>query len=166
MRREITMAAKIVALLLGSASLSTAQAQSDDAVKDDLREVEACLERVNERKGTPIACIGRMSARCMDRPGGSSTKGMRICTDRETEAWDQVLNRNYKKVRRQVPGAAAKKLQEIQRAWITWRNEKCGFGYTLFEGGTLAGVAVGQCVMKTTAIRAFELGELVGATRN
>ena len=166
MRREMIVGATIVALQLGLGLLTAAQAQSDDALQGDLRGIEVCLKRVAERKGTSFACIGRLSARCMDRPGGSSTMGMRVCTDRESDAWDALLNRNYKKARRQVPAAAAKKLQEIQRAWITWRNEKCDLGYTLFEGGTLAGVVAGECVMKSTAIRAIELGELVGVTRN
>lgn len=153
----------IFAMLL---SVAATQAQTGGAEARDLRRVEACLARMAKRKGSPYGCIGQISKACMEQPGGYSTLGMKVCTDRETDAWDRLLNRNYQLLRKKFPEAAAEKLKEIQRAWIEWKGTKCELGYVLFEGGTLAGVVAGSCVMETTAIRAIELGNESKAADN
>lgn len=159
------------ALLFASHAASNAQsreasnAQSREAIVD-ARRINNCLTRVAERKASTYACIGRVAKVCMKRDGGDTTAGMKQCLARENRAWDRMLNRDYHRLRAKLSDEGAKSLQSIQRAWIAWRDQKCEFGYVVYEGGTLAGVVAGNCVMNTTAIRAIELHEALRAVNN
>ena len=47
-------------------------------------------------------------------------------------------------------------LQQVQRAWIKYRDANCGF-YDDPDGGSLARVSANDCMMATTTRRAREL---------
>jgi uncharacterized protein YecT (DUF1311 family) len=48
-------------------------------------------------------------------------------------------------------------LREMQRAWIPFRDARCGFEMSLWGGGTGGGPAYAECLMIVTAEQALYL---------
>lgn len=92
---------------------------------------------------------------CMDSSGGV-TVDMLNCIGAETSLQDKRLNNNYKKLMIQLSPERKKELQEVQRAWIKYRDANCNF-YADPDGGTMATVSSSDCFMSSTAARAKEL---------
>lgn len=130
------------------------------AVAEDAGTISACLEaeRAADREGH--SCIGRISKPCMEEPGGETTAGMKMCTNDEVEAWDAQLNAEYQRLLAMLQGKSAEKMRKAQRAWITMRDGDCSLPYQTFEGGTIAGVIAGNCLLDHTATRALQLYDL------
>lgn len=131
--------------------------------------LEACLE-VSE---FPENCIGEAAELCVNStPGGYSTVAMGGCLNAEAIYWDGRLNAAYKKVRAQaksndkdrMEGAPSEEiaLRDMQRAWIKYRDDKCGYAASLWGGGTGAGPAHASCVMTETGRQALFLEAHIG----
>ena len=123
----------------------------------DITPVEACI-----RAGGAETCAGKAAALCMERTvGGQSTLGMSGCTDRELGHWDGWLNIVYQQLYATLaardanaPSYAPKEaeaLREMQRAWIAFRDAKCGYEASQWGGGTGAGPASVSCHLQETA---------------
>jgi len=136
----------------------------------DIAPVVACIEA-----GGGEACAGKAAERCIEAtPGGYTTVGMTGCTDREREVWDGWLNTVYQQLYArlaaqdaQAPSYApdqAPALREMQRAWIAFRDAKCGYEASQWGGGTGAGPAAVNCHLHATArqmlyLQTSKLGE-------
>ncbi len=128
------------------------------------RASEACLAGAPD-PAARLACAGRSAARCMaDTPGGESTVGMGGCLSRELDLWDARLNAVYGQLMDEARRAdadnaeygghapsQAEALRDMQRAWIPFRDAKCAHARSLWGGGTGAGPAGVDCLMRTTA---------------
>lgn len=132
-------------------------------------QTEACLAQAGDGVERQV-CIGLSASACINTPDGYTTVGMSTCLGRELEYWDGRLNAAYGALREIEEagdaemaelGSAAPKmapaLQEMQRAWIAFRDASCFYEVTQWGGGTGAGPAANQCAMKLTALQAFEL---------
>lgn len=120
----------------------------------------------------PMDCVGLTVRECTERPGGDTTVGMVDCITTETDAWDAILNDEYKATMEQLRDADATgdiaapdltrvaTLREAQRAWIAFRDAECRAQYALWGGGTLRQVVGANCVMSETAERAIELRQM------
>ncbi|MDU8929016.1 lysozyme inhibitor LprI family protein [Alisedimentitalea sp. MJ-SS2] len=121
------------------------------------------------------ACVGLAADSCMNNtPGGSSTVGMGGCLSKELDWWDVRLNEVYGQLMAKSRAndeemasmgshlpTQAPALRDMQRAWITFRDNKCAYEATLWQGGTGAGPAYAGCLMNTTAEQVFFLEEAV-----
>jgi uncharacterized protein YecT (DUF1311 family) len=162
-------------LVLAAAALSAAQA-ADTVAVEDRAAIETCLATAR-REGTPREkCIGIVSGACIDKPGGNSTVGMKDCTGREIDVWDERLNSAYRKLisgslgrldtQRAGPGGKIRKvkgadiLRDAQRAWIAARERKCDAAALPMEGGTGAGLLSTSCYLDETARQALWLEDL------
>ena len=96
---------------------------------------------------------------CMDRSQGV-TVNMHDCIAAETKRQDDRLNRAYKKLMAQLTPERKKRLKAAQLAWIKFRDENCSF-YADPDGGTMAGLAAGDCYLSATASRAKELEDMM-----
>jgi uncharacterized protein YecT (DUF1311 family) len=107
-------------------------------------------------------------------PDGQTTAGMVGCLDRERAQWDAWLNIVYQQLHAQlaaqdaaIASAAPKEahaLQGMQRAWIAFRDAKCGYEAAQWGGGTGAGPAAVRCHLHETArqmlyLQSSRLGE-------
>jgi uncharacterized protein YecT (DUF1311 family) len=92
---------------------------------------------------------------CMD-PSSGTTATMLACMSAETRRQDARLNQAYKAVMAQLSEVRQKELRDAQRAWLKFREANCRF-YADPEGGTIATVNAGDCLMSATAARAREL---------
>lgn len=107
--------------------------------------VDQCLAT-----GQTEACIGLSAQACQrSTPGGESTVGMVGCLDRETSYWDGALNYYYQDLRKRDPDRAGS-LQEVQRAWIAFRDATCGYEADAYSGGTIVGIIAADCYLRMT----------------
>jgi uncharacterized protein YecT (DUF1311 family) len=135
---------------------------NDQPTANERRAITSCIDRSVRNNRPHLRCIGAVSRPCINKPGNSSTVGMKLCLNREASVWDQLLNENYQNIRKSITPKGAKLLTGIQRTWIKWRAAKCSLGYARHEGGTLAGVVANDCYASTTALRAIEFPQALG----
>lgn len=95
---------------------------------------------------------------CMEKSDGV-TAAMVECITAEYKQQDTRLNQAYKALAKDLSAARKKQLQEVQRAWLKFRDANCAF-YDDPDGGTLARVLSNECMMTLTAQRAKELETL------
>lgn len=148
----------IPALLLLIAASAPAYTQQHDEAEGGwvgfVEGIEACLANKKPLLKHGYACIGQFSEACLKHAENQTTTGMERCYLDEFKAWDVLLNRYYKN---SPKGAANNELQQIQRAWIVYRDRKCAYFQVHYAGGSMARWLGAQCVMDTTARRAIEL---------
>ena len=89
---------------------------------------------------------------CMQKD--SSTAGMIQCIDAEFAIQDKLLNQNYKKAMSVLNDENKKKLKDIQRKWVAYKEAKCAF-YP--PQGTIYLVIAADCYLQMTKERAAEL---------
>ncbi|MFV2034695.1 MAG: lysozyme inhibitor LprI family protein, partial [Halocynthiibacter sp.] len=157
----------IVAMALLPASLARAQELMFSSAI-----AETCLADpgVTDR-GDFTSCIGIAAEACMEATeGGWSTIGMNACMAAERVYWDDKLNAMYRTLLKSdaaedaeavrigltVP-ARAPALRDMQRAWITYRDERCEYVGTQWAGGTGASSATINCLMVQTGEQAIYL---------
>jgi uncharacterized protein YecT (DUF1311 family) len=154
---------KRIAIALGILLLTSAAAQAQAEFEPTSAEratIAACLERT---AGEPelkqmSECIGLIDDSCADAPG-ANTFTIVACHMREQKIWDEHLNDWYGEAQRRLkdrPGPAAA-LKDAQRVWIQFRDAKCNYWEKLYEGGTFASVATGDCMRVETGRRALEM---------
>ncbi len=132
----------------------SAAGAAEPPVAADVVLVEACLEK--NRAAGPHRdglCLELIAGPCQARPGGETTRGMVMCIQRELAVWDELLNRYYFALIRQLDKPAMAALRQAQRAWIPFRNKTCAFPPALYQGGTIGGPLAAQCLMEETARR-------------
>ncbi|MCO4848720.1 MAG: DUF1311 domain-containing protein [Yoonia sp.] len=116
------------------------------------------------------ACIGIITAQCIEGPGGQTTAGMASCAFSEAEGWDVLLNREYQAARAVARGmdaddmvdfpvyaVRADKLLAAQRAWIAFRDANCASDYAVWGAGTMRQIMGASCHLQMTAERAIAL---------
>lgn len=110
-------------------------------------------------------CIGQAASRCMSlSPGGDTTYGMNGCLALELDWWDTKLNAEYKRLMSEVTDfdneagfSISDGLRDMQRAWIGYRDAKCGFEAAQYGTGTLGSTITYDCLMQMTAEQALYL---------
>jgi len=131
----------------------------------DPQTVRACFETTGPGMVQP-PCVGFAAQTCQAQPGGQTTLGISACLQGETQAWDDLLNAQYKGARAQMLAqggpALADQLLEAQRAWIAFRDADCGLEYSIWGDGSMRVIAAAQCQLRKTAQRVFELRALGG----
>ena len=95
---------------------------------------------------------------CINHSEGITAR-MRECNHRELTRLDTQLNRAYQDALHTLPSAKHSKLRSVQRAWIAYRDAKCGFEYSR-TGGTIDGLNGDSCQIEMTARRTKELNDL------
>jgi uncharacterized protein YecT (DUF1311 family) len=122
--------------------------------------IAACIERsAGESELKQMSeCIGLIADPCPDAPG-ANTFTIVACQAREQTIWDEHLNAWYGDAHSRLKDrpAAATALKEAQRTWMQFRDAKCGYWEKLYEGGTFASVAAGNCMRVETGRRALEM---------
>jgi uncharacterized protein YecT (DUF1311 family) len=156
--RMIRIASALTGLLVASApALAQAEFEPTSAERATIAE---CIERTaGESELKQMGdCIGLIADPCPDAPG-ANTFTIVACHMREQKIWDERLNASYAEAQARLkdrPGPATA-LKDAQRAWIQFRDAKCDYWEKLYEGGTFASVAAGDCMGVETGRRAIEM---------
>ncbi|MNV50491.1 hypothetical protein D3C71_1425050 [compost metagenome] len=95
---------------------------------------------------------------CIDDSGGVTVEILN-CIAAEFGVQDARLNGAYKRLGSTLTPSRKTQLTSAQRLWVQYRDANCDF-YADPEGGTLAGIASNDCVLRETAERAKELETL------
>lgn len=148
----------IVTALLLFGALSPALAQQRDEEEAGwvgfVEGLDTCLAEKRPLLTRGYECIGRFSNACLKHAENQTTVGMERCYLDEYRAWDVLLNRHF---RDRPKGDRGSEMQQIQRAWITYRDRKCAYFHLHYAGGSMARWLGAQCMADTTARRAIEL---------
>ncbi len=139
--------------------------------------LRACYDAADTIEGKN-ACLWQMSNRCMDETqGGYSTLGQAQCMAAESDAWDALLNEEYRfamdsarsldETDADTPEFAvrADTLREAQRAWIPYRDANCTAAYAKWGMGSMRQIEGVSCLMRMTAQRTVELWALYETMR-
>ncbi|MEZ5734047.1 MAG: lysozyme inhibitor LprI family protein [Paracoccaceae bacterium] len=153
---------KVTAKLFSAALLILPTILSAQTAVLDRSQVHACFASTPNGSVDPD-CIGAASNTCQAvTPGGGTTIGAATCVQAETQAWDEILNREYKATRSlfaDEPGLADQ-LLAAQRAWLAFRDAECAFVYAMWMDGTMRTIAASNCVLDLTARRSLELRDM------
>lgn len=151
--------------------LGSAPVQAQDLVFS-MQATDSCLMAGTD---SDMSCIGASAQMCMQQTaGGNSTVGMGGCLDAERSQWDARLNDQYQQLMTKEKaedaemteiGSSAPKqapaLRDMQRAWISYRDERCTFVAAQWGGGTGAGPAAIDCHMHVTGQQALFLQQML-----
>ena len=78
------------------------------------------------------------------------------CYQIEGSIWDDLLNRNYKRLLDTLDDEQTSKARAMQRAWIAYRNTTCQFYWDKIRG-TMANSMQSACAARESARRAMLL---------
>jgi len=116
--------------------------------------IEGCIVQAGRDPSRQLACIGEHARHCAAGPENQTTLGQEQCRMQELRAWDSLLNRYY---RERPPGEKGRALMSVQRAWIAYRDLRCGYYSIYHHGGSIARLRAADCLLDETARRALEL---------
>ncbi len=91
---------------------------------------------------------------CMDK--ASTTLAMETCIQVETQVQDSRLNRVYKQLMAKLDAEPQKRLRDVQRNWIKYRDGNCAFHGSL-SGGSIDRLQGALCMLDMSRDRAAEL---------
>ena len=130
------------------------------------RATESCLGSGADFR----SCIGLSAAACVE-DNGYATVVLSGCYGRELDWWDDRLNASYGFAVRYAKQAdidnagfgpsQEEALREMQRAWIRFRDAKCAYARSHWGGGTGAGPAGVECLMRETAEQTWYIESMV-----
>ncbi len=156
----------IFALLL-IAPAAFAQDIDDAQILERLRDCYGTTDDLVERQG----CMFTITDACQTEvEGGYSTLGIFMCNQAEVQAWDVLLNEEYKATMKfsrtadlgdaeYTPnlGKRADTLRAAQRVWIEYRDAECLNEYAQWGSGSHRIIAGTACQLRMTAERTIEL---------
>ncbi|MDP2800727.1 MAG: lysozyme inhibitor LprI family protein [Phreatobacter sp.] len=116
--------------------------------------LESCIGNARNDAGKRLACVGSFARTCIQRAENQTTMGTERCYMLEHRAWDALLNRYF---RERPQGEKGTALVAVQRAWISYRDLKCGYFRIHHDGGSIARILAGNCMMDETGRRAIEV---------
>ena len=140
---------------------------------DDLR---GCYEATDTFVGKH-ACGASLLETCQNTlDGGWSNLGTTACIQFESEAWDVLLNEEYRKTIDWLAGLdqedmeyypeyaiRVEVLKKAQRAWIAYRDAECYSAYSIWGAGSMRHSIGAACILGETAERTIELWAIRGS---
>jgi uncharacterized protein YecT (DUF1311 family) len=108
-----------------------------------------------QKEFEPTAAERRTIGDCIDKTAGDSElEQMSKCIGLVADPCPNAPNSNTFTI---VACNTAGALKDAQRAWIQFRDAKCGYWEKRYEGGTFASVAAGNCTRIETGRRTLEM---------
>lgn len=135
------------------------QAQNRKPTTQEIKAVRDCAEKhPDDGKGEEECSFKLVADPCIEKNG--SNLGTADCYRIETVIWDEILNENYKGLLASLDDKEQeKKLKDMQRAWIAYRDTTCDF-YWFKIRGSMSVPMTASCQLRETARRAFLLAFL------
>ncbi|WP_201352296.1 lysozyme inhibitor LprI family protein [Hydrogenimonas urashimensis] len=93
--------------------------------------------------------------KCIENSGGT-TMAVTECQDAELRRQDKKLNEAYMALKKEIAPSRRAALRKMQRAWIRYRDAKCGF-FRHEKSGSGAANDEMQCLVDETIKRTVEL---------
>ncbi len=152
-------AISILALILFFAASVESRAQNRKPTAQEIKILRDCAAKhPDDGKGEEECSFKLVAEPCIEKNG--SNLGTADCYRSETAIWDEILNDNYKELLAALDDKEQeKKLKEMQRAWIAYRDTTCEF-YWFKIRGSMSVPMTASCLLRETARRAFLLAFL------
>lgn len=122
--------------------------------------VEKCLAEKEKANKPAEECIGAAADACLAKGEDDSTTGMIACHSNEADVWDERLNRDYQTLMKTTKGPEKKRVQEIEQAWLAFRDKKCGY-HQPEDDGQVGMITNVHCYLEETARQALFLDDIV-----
>ena len=123
--------------------------------------LETCLAAAFADERELTTCMGAISGPCIDEPGGETTVGTRECLAAERTQWQALVEDYVQRLQANASPTASAALEAYVAAHDEWRDARCAYARTVYEGGSLAQVASAACLRNATAEFAIDLFERV-----
>lgn len=136
---------------------TSALADSDPPKPKVKAAVEKCLA---DKAKLPEQCIGAAADECLEKGEDDSTTGMIACYDDEADVWDERLGRDYRALMRTMKDPDKKRVQDIEQAWVAFRDKKCSY-HQPEDDGQVGVITNEQCRMEETARQALFMDDIV-----
>ncbi|MBY0564887.1 MAG: DUF1311 domain-containing protein [Hyphomonadaceae bacterium] len=149
----------LIASLFVAACATPVGAQED--VSPAASSLEACLAAAFAEERELATCMGVISGPCIDEPGGETTVGTRECLATERAQWQALVDEYVRRLKADATPNALAALEAYVAAHDEWRDARCAYARTLYEGGSLAQVVSAACLRNATAEFAIDLFERV-----
>jgi uncharacterized protein YecT (DUF1311 family) len=88
--------------------------------------------------------------------GGDTTIEMKQCANKELDELTKKLNTAYNTYRKELAPKQQNDLKAVQLAWIKYKDLRCNFEYSFYEGGSMAGLIGTSCLSNITNQRLKE----------
>lgn len=102
--------------------------------------------------------------RCL--ASGDAARGVTVammdCNGAEIELQDAQLNQAYRMVMQRLSPPGKAQLRVSERAWIVQRDRRCRRSARTDQGGTIAGLTYGGCILDATMRRTMWLEHYPG----
>ncbi len=82
---------------------------------------------------------------------------MKVCASKDYEKIDKKLGRVYRELLGLLDSIGKKKLRNLQRAWIKYRDSKAEYDADSARGGTMEGLIYIDSKIDTTKKRILEI---------
>ncbi|MGD9980506.1 MAG: lysozyme inhibitor LprI family protein [Hyphomonadaceae bacterium] len=139
---------RILALLFGIA-ISACTTPGLPQAQSSAPDVAGCVAEAQPEARR--ACIGLVSSRCMEEPGGDTTVGMVQCAQAETRQWEAIRHRQIVALRARESESQLALLDAALTEQARWALANCSYEASRYEGGTLAQVVAATCIRDQTA---------------
>lgn len=146
----------VISVFLLLLATDVVMAQDDKPDVRDLAAVQECIKAKTGRNWAWEGCIGSVSERCAKDETAIPPSQVMACYEREKLVWDSILNESFRRLRGKLEDKQARKMREMQRAWIASRDRSCNFFYDYYEG-TMANTMIAACQSRETGRRALFL---------
>jgi hypothetical protein len=92
------------------------------------------------------------------KEGGDTTLEMKECAEKELGELTKKINSTYNSYRKNLDKKQQNDLKSVQLAWIKYKDLRCMFETSFYEGGTMAGLVWTSCLSRITKqrLREFE----------
>jgi len=104
-------------------------------------------------------CFFIQNSYALDCKDGITTADMKQCANKELEVVTKKLNTAYNSYRKLLEPKQQNDLKAVQLAWIKYKDLRCDLEYSLYEGGTIAGLVGTTCLINITSQRLKEFEE-------
>lgn len=147
-----------------STGLLTEKPAFASEIRFDPAPTAACVAETPDAYSA-LPCASRSVDACIE-DYGDSTVTMNACLEAGLDYWDNRLNLAYKAEIAvwqnrdpdlTYPVDPVKSLKEMQRSWIPYRDNLCGYEMAQWQGGTGQTTALLHCLLQETARKALYL---------
>jgi uncharacterized protein YecT (DUF1311 family) len=155
---QICSAYLIFILALNLSVAERGHAQSRKPTAQEVAAIETCTDKNkdNIEEGERQCLFKLVADRCIGDVGDTPSWKLVDCYRIEGSIWDDLLNRNYKRLLDTLDDEQTTKARAMQRAWIAYRNTTCQFYWDKIRG-TMANSMQSACAARESARRAMLL---------
>jgi uncharacterized protein YecT (DUF1311 family) len=166
--RPIAAALGVLGALAVLCAPAAAQETPDEGVRDALTEEQAaqdvaflreCLDTLAARGAPARVCIDIVARDCVGEPGGETSAGALACEERESNAWQALLDEAAGEIDRGMSNAGRERFAAAQDAWGAYRDAQCVYEAAQLEGEAVQNVERAACMRRLTAERMIALHE-------